>query len=111
MCDRIRAFREHGQGRTKSSSENKPFFRCDRRQVGRGTSGQEAALSEMCHRSPAPTSDNCRAVTSLGLFHLFSKMSVWEQTEKERVFHLPISHVPLVTAFVCNVCERMWPVI
>lgn len=24
----------------------------------------------------------------------FSKMSVWEQTESERVFNLPISHVP-----------------
>lgn len=29
-------------------------------------------------------------------------MSVWEQTENERVFHLPISHVPLITALVCD---------
>lgn len=26
MGDGIRVFREHGQGRTKSSSENKPFY-------------------------------------------------------------------------------------
>ena len=58
-----------------------------------------------CHTGSTPSSPppaQLAAVLRPPSVPFLSKMSVWEQSESERVFNLPITHVPLATAPVCD---------
>lgn len=83
MCGGVRAFseREHDPGRTRSSSESKPFYTVtEDKPLAQKLPHPRGATTPPPPLQPAA----CNAVTSSGLFHLFSKISVWEQTENER---------------------------
>lgn len=92
----------------ESTAENKSFRRrCHRGERHKLQPGHTALLA-----APLPPLP-CPQLGALVLpFHQFSEMSVWEQTESERVFPVPLSHAPPVTALVCAcaVCCLTFPV-
>lgn len=82
-----------------------PFRKQDLPTAQQGTVEVAPAMT-CCHTGSTPSSPppaQLAAVMCPPSVPFFSKMSVWEQSESENVFNLPVSHVPLATALVCDV--------